>query len=252
MAKNNFQILYDPALAIGAGLVNGVHQHNIFGAVVGLVADTEKDITSLPVVSIPLPANAGEALEIVSDDPADTAFIQIGALGPDGAAMPLITVQLNGTTAVPLGVLSRINSAASVDLAGFDGDLSIQQAGGGTVFALVLEANQQLNQGQRSVASGKTWAVGNLVGTMQKSLGADTDCVLIVKFKGFSQTKWRRAFGFGLQRSGSTSIEFNNKYPDMNDGPADIKVSAIATVTGTDVAVWMSIIAFDKPTVQAE
>lgn len=247
MAKFQFKPEMDFPIAAAMGLVSGVDNYSSFGVANGLAADVEKDLTKLPVNDIPLPANAGEALEIVSDNVGDTAFIEISALGPNAEYLEPFTVQLNGTTPVALpGLISRINGADSVDPDGFDGNVNIQQAGAGTVFATLDPADQQLNQGIYSVPAGRKWVVGNLIGTMQKSSGTDTDVAIGVLFKGFDQTKFRRAFSFGLQRSGDTSVEFNNKYPSVPDGPVDIKLRAVSSSAGTDVAGWISGLTFEN------
>ena len=232
--------------AVGLGLVSGVSNFSMFGAVNNLQSGVEKDITKLPVNDIPLPTNAGEALEIVSDNINDTAFIEIDALGPNAEYLEPFTVQLNGMIAVQLpGLISRINAADSVDDDGYEGTVSIQQSGEGTIFATMEAAQQQLIQSLYTVPAGKKWLIGNLIGTMQKSGGSDTDVVISLLFKGFTQTKYRRPFAFGLQRSGGTSIEFDNKYPAVANGPVDIKLRALSTSTGANVAGWVNGLLFD-------
>ncbi len=247
MAKFTFKPEMDFPVAAALGLVSGVDNYSTFGVASNLAASTPKDLTKLPVTEIPLPANAGEALEIVSDNIGDTAFIEVSALGPNAEYLEPFTVQLNGTTPVPLpGLISRINGADSVDPVGFDGNVNIQQAGAGTVFATLDPADQQLNQALYTVPAGRNWVVGNLIGTMQKSGGSDTDVVINVLFKAFAQAKYRRAFGFGLQRSGDTSVEFNNKYPSVPEGPVDIKLRAESSSAGASVAGWISGLTFEN------
>tara|TARA_R110000744_G_scaffold191598_1_gene310730 strand:+ start:1241 stop:1987 length:747 start_codon:yes stop_codon:yes gene_type:complete len=245
MAKGNFQIQNDFPAAAGLGLVSGVSTYSLFGVVSNLQADVDKDLTKLAVNVIPLPDNAGEALEIVSDDVGDTAMMEVTALGPDAEYLEPFIVVLNGTTPVPLpGLISRINNLDSVGPDGFDGTVNIQQLGGGTVFITADPADQQSVQALYTVPAGRRWMVGNLIGTMQKSGGADTDAVINVLFKGFTQTKFRRPFGFGLQRSGDTSVEFDNKYPAVALGPVDIKLRAVSSATGANVAGWLSGLTF--------
>lgn len=239
MAKGIFQISDDFPMAVALGLVKNVSAFKVFGVAESLETDIEKDLTNLPVNEIPLPANAGEALEIVSDNIGDTSTILIRALGPDAEELdpPLFQVVLNGTTPVPIpGLISRINGAGCISDVGFDGTVDIRQAGAGTVFARIEETNQQLNQGLYTIPAGHKWALATLIGTMQKSGGTDTDVVPNVLFKAITQQKWRRAFGFGLQRSGDTSVEFNNKYPESGTGPTDVKISATSSSAGAAVA----------------
>lgn len=244
----HFSADIDAEIAIGLGTVDGVSNWFMFGAFNNFQQDVERDLTWLPVTSsIPLPAIAGESLEIVSSDAADVGtVIEIDALGPDAVELETFTVELNGTTPVALpGSISRINQADSVDPDGFAGTVTIRGAGGGTAYALMRPEDQQMNQALYTVPTGKKWNVALLIATIQRSQGSDNDARVSVRFKGVNQTRWRRPFTFGAQRSGNSSVDLHNRYPTMANGPVDIKLSAVSSVNGTSVSGWASGVLVD-------
>lgn len=232
----------DPEIAIGLGIIDGVTNWNMFGAFTNLQQDVERDLTWLPVNTIPLPALTGESLEIVSTDPADIGTeIEINALGPGAEYLAPFTVQLNGTTPVPLpDLISRINQADSVDDDGFAGTVNVQGAGGGTVFATLRPEDQQMNQALFTVPAGSKWSVAVLIATMLRSQGTENEVRVSLLFKPCTATKWRRPFSFGAQRSGDSAVDLHNRYPTIASGPVDIKLTAVASVNGTAIAGWCS------------
>jgi len=246
MANFLFKPEYLPQAAIGLGLVDGVENFSTYGAK-DLTADVQADLTQSTGNIIPFPASAGEALEIVSDDITDTAVIKLVVLGPGGSRILLpLEVTLNGTTPVSLpGSISRINHAWTDDDAGFAGNVVIQQAGAGTVFATLTADGQQLNQGRYTIPVNTRAMLGSLIGTMQKSSGGSSSVIITIAFKLITQAKFRRPFGFGLERNGDTSIEFNNRHPDFVYGPTDIKVEALGTTNNNTAAAFFSGVIFD-------
>ena len=230
--------------AIGAGFIENTRHFTIYGTALSLVQDVERDLSPL-TTPVPLPAFAGESLEIVSDNAGDAGEVTVIALGPGCTLIAPVVVNLNGLTPVPLpGALSRVNFAFGSDNAGFVGDLNIQGAGGGTVFATVEADRQQTGQAVFTIEAGASGVVGNLVGTMQKSLGTDTDVLFSFLFKGAEQVKYRRPLEFGLQRDGATSIVLDNNFPLALRGPVDIKLAATSSANGADVAGFASGLIF--------
>lgn len=236
----NWRPHWDYGVAVGMELVAGVRNYRAVGVLPehpgsDAMLDLAPQATEL-APEIALPVLVGEALEIVSDSPADTGTVSIEGLGPDGALVPTFTVDLNGETPVPLGILSRINGAASVGGAGFDGQLTIQNAGG-TVFGVLREEDQQLNQALYTVPAGWRGHVGTLGVSMLKPSGTETGIALFIRVKAAGAIKWARPFPFGMQRSGASAVRFENVFPQSVPlGPFDIKISASASSAGASVA----------------
>jgi len=241
-ARRVFNISDAPDAAIGLGLVKGVNDYGVYGSRAGIDADTETDISQLAAAVVPLPANAGQQLEIVSSNAADTQVIQLELLGPGAVYLDPITVQLNGTTPVLLSaaLVSRINDGRNISATPFIGQLNIRAQGGGTVFETLIALDQEINTARFTVPAGRKWLVKRLIGTMERSAGSETSVSISLLVKQFDSTTWLRLFSFGLQRSGASSISFENDYPAVRSGPVDIRLTAQATAANTKVSTWVS------------
>lgn len=233
----------DLEIAAGLGIVEGVETFSMYGAVddpaAGVLTDVAIDIAG---VEVALPDFAGESLEIVSSDPADTATMALTGLGPNGKKLAAdTTVVLNGATPVAIpGLFSRVNFLTCASDEGIAGDVQVRRVGGTPVYITATEEAQQSQQALFSVPAGWKAQVTTLVGSMQKSQGVDTDAVIVAQLKGATQQKWRRPFAFGMQRSGNTATIFDNRIPSTIEGPADIKLSTQASAAGAVVSGWIS------------
>lgn len=237
MATRTYQANDDFEASVALGLITKVARFNTVGVVNEPTANIETDISNLVGPRIPLPSNAGEALEIVSDDPADTDIIQIDALGPGGVIIPTFTVVLDGTTPVALpGTISRINGAESVGVDGFDGDLLVRQSGGGTVFAKLAEHEQVMSQCLFTVPADVKMYLKNRIATMQKSTGVSTDVEISIVRKKMTETKFKHIIELGAQREGSSNVIGGNCIPAIIVGPADVKMDVVASAAGTKIA----------------
>ena len=230
-ARRGFNISDATNAAIGLGLINGVKEYGVYGVRAGIGADLETDISQLVATVVPLPANAGQQLEIVSSDPIDMQTIELQLLGPGAVYLDPITVQLNGTTPVLLSaaLVSRINDGWNISATPFIGQVNIQAQGGGTIFETLLALDQEINTARFTIPAGKKWLVKRLIGTMERSGGSENSVSVSLLVKQFDSTTWMRIFSFGLQRSGSSSISFENDYPTVRSGPVDIRLTAKAT-----------------------
>lgn len=254
--KFQFSPTQEFSIAVGLGLVHGVSNFAAQGFSNALVKDVETDITTIPdseldtsvvgLAEIYFPDNNGEAMEVVSDDINDTGPIQIFALGPEGLYIPPFILSLNGTTPVALpGLLSRINFARNVHPAGYDGTVTIRSVSTGNVFINMLEDNQNSTQARYTVPKNKKGLLKSATGSMRKPGGTDTAIALLIHVKPFNFDKFYHPFGFGLQRSGTTTIEIFNEYPDAIDGPFDVGVSANTSVSGAQAAARINGIIID-------
>ena len=126
----NFQ--FEPGLMFGYAIANGLMANMdsvaVFGRSKTLTVQTLTDITLIPgVTTYTFPDNAGQTMEIVSSNAADTAVIVL-VEGLDANFDPQSeTVTLNGTTAVPLtNEYARINRIGNVGTVAHVGNVSLQ------------------------------------------------------------------------------------------------------------------------------
>lgn len=246
MRKSIFQIFYDFASSVALKLITGVNDFQTFGHVENLQAGVITDVSELATTSIPLPSNNGENIEIVSDNATDSDLIIVFAVGPNGVKIDPITVQLNGVTPVLIGNLSRINDARSIGVSGFNGTLTMQQQGGGLIFGIMSETSQKLNQCLYTVHNLSKSILKGLIVSMHKSGGGNTELVHDVLIKRFDQVKWSLIFTLGLQRDGSTSVQFDNAYPEQIEGPFDIKVQVLSSSAGAAATARINGLIFDN------
>jgi len=249
--RRKFQFSNNQAfdIAIGLGLIEGVDEFSTAGfSGETLTVGEETDITTIPRIdldttTIPgfaeifLPNNNGEAMEISSDDPADTGDVQIFALGPGGTLLAPFELTLQGTTPVALpGLPSRINFMRNFSPAGFDGTITIRAAGAGNTYANMLAIYQNMTTCHYTIPAGKKGLLKTAVGSMRKQGGTDTAMAILIHVKPMEFVKYNHPFGFGLQRSGATTVPLINAYPEAIDGPFDVGMSANASASGAEAA----------------
>jgi hypothetical protein len=237
--------------AVGLGIVEGVDAFSTQGfSGAPLTPDLETDITTIPeseldLITIPglatihFPDNNGEAMEIVSDSIADVGDVQIFALGPGGAYIEPFTVTLQGLTPVALptpNLYSRINFIRNIRLAGIFGRVVIRAAGGGDTFIDMIALHQNSTQCRYTIPAGKKGLLKTAVGSMRKQGGTDTTLAILIHTKPFDFAQFYHPFGFGLQRSGATTVSLVNAYPEAIDGPFDVAVSANSSAAGAEAA----------------
>lgn len=232
MARDVFQTSYEPRVAAGIGLIEKVRNFTLRGKIDSLTLDTETDISpeATPLV---FPAFAGEALEIVSDNAADTDTIRISGLDANMENFITADVVLNGITPVAIpGLFSRVNTMASIGQAGFAGLLTVRPAGGGATYISALAADQRSYRGAFSIPAGSTWIIGQVIGGLQKITGAAGEVNFSVLIKKGQQAIFGRAFDFVLTTTTAPNVVFSNGLPTGVEGPSDMKVSANSSTTG--------------------
>lgn len=231
-----FDVNDDFAAAVALGLMSGIDRVASAGFSGALAATTETDISGLGVDTIPLPANAGEAMTVWSTDAGDTTQqIQVEGLGPDGIAQDPETITLNGTTAVALpGLWSRINFVTNVSDTPVAGTINVGTQPT-TIYSNILPANQLSKQAHYSVAAGFTLITPSVIASFRKSTGPDTGVLISTLTKRFTQTFYYRTIGFELVRGGNSSAQFGDEYPSGLTGPFDVKVSANSDAAGSEV-----------------
>jgi len=249
MAKYSASLNSNFSLALALGLINGCSNVSTLGRVTLTSPNVVMDLTNLGVDVIPLPADNGEALEIVSTSSLDTDIqVLIMTLGPDGVdvdsvpGLPQNSVLMqldssDGTTPVPFPTnLSRVTNGFVISLKSSVGDIRIQQVGGGTVFLLIEQFLQSSNHSLISLSLTNVFKIAAISGSLEKVGGADTAVLIIAQLKFFGASMWTRGFEFGLQRNGTSTFNYKVEHPQVFTGPADFKISASTESTQNPVA----------------
>ena len=181
-----------------------------------------------------LPPNTGEALEIVAPAGINTSMLLFG-LGPGLTMQPFVVVETTGDTPVPIpGVWSRVHglrNTGAVQITG--GNVIVRPAGGGVSYAEASEATQRAFQGTFTIPMGWSGQVLSLAGTMEKSGGQEAGMTQFITTSK-EGTVEVVDFGFGLQRSGDTSIEFHNPLPSRIEEGTNLTFRCDVTASGLD------------------
>lgn len=196
------------------------------------------------------PNDSGEAMEIVSSDPADTTqTYRVIGLDSEGEWKIEFIETLNGLTAVPLANnFSRINLINNCSSTPTVGDITVRPAGGGDTYAIAPAINQQSNQLIFSVPKNTKARLNALTGTMEKSIGSDASVALGVQIR-VDGGPFRTVFGFGAQRSGSSSPFFHIPAPQTFGGIGfitDIKMRAEASDPNIRISGFFNVTMFDN------
>ena len=156
------------------------------------------------------PADSGEAMEIIAPAGIVTDVL-VSGLGPDLTLQDSVVMTTAGATAVPIpGLWSRILGMRNIGAVETDGDIIVQAAGVAIEpYCSLSPANQRAFTGMYTVPAGYTAQVLSLIGSMEKTSGNDAGATFILSQKQQGSVEVDD-FGFGIQRSGTTSITFDN------------------------------------------
>lgn len=189
------------------------------------------------------PDDAGEAMELVATGPLVTDIL-ISGLGPDLALQDSVVVTTNGTTPVPIpGLWSRILGMRNVGAVSADVSVIVRAAGASVEPYCELDPlTQRAFTGMYSVPAGYSGQIITVIGSMEKTSGNDAGATFRLSQKqqgGIEVTD----FGFGIQRSGTTSVTFDSVIPFGIPEKSDIVVRGDVSTDGTiDLLLWMSIL----------
>lgn len=249
MSKISFQPPHDFQVAVGIGLFKNMEYKSIFGRSGQLVQDIETDVTGLAEPVYIFPSNDGEAMEIVSDNVADVGQeYEIEGLGLNFESISEV-VALNGTTAATLAnTYTRINNIGNVDETPSAGLVVVRGVSNQQVYSQATAQAQESNQAVYSVPADYRSEILTISGSLQKAGGVDDDVTIGVKYrvprKGSAAPSgvFRAPFNTNLERSGSSSNEYNNRAPRFLDGPVDYKFYGTSRVGGSVVSVRAALL----------
>jgi hypothetical protein len=250
MTKATFNPRDHFGYSIGKGLFSNMKQASIFGRSNVLAGDVITDVTTIPgLVTYVFPNNNGQAMEIVSDNAADTDVVYLieGLDANFDEIQEVVTV--NGTTPVTLvNEYARVNNIGNVGTKANAGRVSVQDVGGGNTYSAASARSQESNVGVYTVPRGYEASILQVIQSMQKASGTDDDLTVGIKYRldrtdsGTPNGVFRIPFDSGVQRSGDSASEFFNLLPAPLLGPCDIKLFATADTGGSIAAVRAALL----------
>jgi hypothetical protein len=252
MRKTIFNPTDDFQTATMLGLFTGVSGASSFSVEGDMAADTPVIIGTGTLTPL-LPPDSGELIELFSSNTGnDGAVILIAVL--DVNFLP-VTVQigplsgigqnplLHPDTGLPF-LITRINTALNIGPRGtgeIAEDLTIRSVTTpANIYGTVTAEAQEMQQAIFTVPAGRTWALSSLIASMQKSEGSDTD-VTVTLLAGEVGSVFRRPFGFGMQRSGNTTLELINVELQGAGAPTDLMLEAVSTADGAAVSARITV-----------
>lgn len=216
----------DFLLKVAKGEVPGHSIVDKFGQNDGLNTSTYEDIWDVGG-DYPYPTSA-TITEIVSTA-TDSVDIEVQGLSSDGT-LTVQTVTLTGITPVALTTpLWRVFRLKNVGVADLVGNASVENTANDTVFAKIIDGNNQTLMALYTIPKGET---GYLVQGTATMAGTKNAYVIAGKFAtrnygGVFQLKRT----FGVHSTGTSSIVFNFPLYSKILALTDIKVGGISTLT---------------------
>lgn len=232
-------------LAITLGLVKGAEVREINGynpdvAVIG-VSETLWPEGGTYVY----PNNAGEEMEIVSDNVADAQLYRLMLLDADFLEVEQF-VTLNGTTPVviPGGPYARVNGATNVDTTSHLGVVRVRRSGGAVVYSHATPDDQRSAQAVFTVPAGKRGVIRRVQYAFNSS--GQPDSLVVVRFAaGLFDRATLRTTRVGLQKRGNSAFPVDIPTTESIPEKIDISVEAEGDSVNSDVTTLFTMLLFD-------
>ena len=257
MAKSSYSADMDFRLSASLKLLTGVRTANVFGLRDNVnSAGGISDLINFGPEDYPFPSDTGEQIKIRSANAGDTGLTYvIDGLDKDGLRQ-IITVQLDGTdatTAVTVldengdpSLFSRINFFFNDSATKSVGNVTLENSALDTIYSNALSMDQQANSGIFTNPADEQISIIGLIPILLKPGGGDTGGEIMASFR-LKGKIFRGPVGFGLHRSGNTTIALENLVPDTLPGFTDIKLQAAADAASTTMAARLAIILTKAP-----
>lgn len=248
MSQFPFSPYMDFEIAVGAGMVTGVSQVSVNGFSDNIDITPSHDI--IPWAdTYTWPSNTGDLMEIVSSNAADTSPITILGLDADFRQVTL-TLTPNGLTPVQIPqLLTRVNYAFNSGTVAWLGNMTIRKTGAGATIGVILPDIQELQQAVYTIPRGKNGLVREVIASTRRTTGLAAWILGSISIRqivaGVSHV-FRRPFSFGLEKTGSSSQQFINRYPAHLAGPVDIILSAVASDNDTTIGVRVPVLLYNN------
>lgn len=233
-------------LVAGAGQQKGIKSIIKFGYNPDLVVDVEEDVTTFGGTYQFL-SDAGEAIQLVSDNAADNQLIVLDLLDANFKEVRQ-TVSLNGTTQVPVpgGPYTRVNRMFNGNGVEFAGDIRLTDAATGLkILSEALAMEQQSNQMVFTIPDGMIGMLKFITISINKAGGSDTSVIFRIKTRGFEKV-FRTTTRVGLQRNGTSTLATENTLPGTLPPRTDVKLTAVASSSSTDATGIFELYLIDK------
>lgn len=179
------------------------------------------------------PSDSGEAMTLVSTT-ADTVTIAVVGLDENFAEQVKVVV-LTGITPVAVpGLWTRINLLDVLGPVRATGIITIN--GSGNIYSYIDPAFQISDVGIYTSPAGTTTQVLSIYASIVSDSGnADVGVEVTIKFRQIGGV-FKKAFGMGLQRRGTSSIQLTNTVPNALAGPIDNILSADPSAAGVAIS----------------
>lgn len=243
MAKSTFEVQNDVSLAISDGLINGMQHFGQFGYNPDLSAGVEATVWPGPTPMYIFPDSAGEAMELVSTNVADTQTILIQALDADWNQVN-IPLALTGITPVALPFnVARINRVINISTTETLGDVSVRGAGAGPTYCLALAEQQISTQVIFSVPAGFKAKLETTLVTLNHSGGADAGVIFRYRRRDFGSIFGTGA-RFGLNKKGTSAVTVQVDGVAPLNPKSDAYLLGLADSNSTDVSARLPFILY--------
>lgn len=239
---------FEFGMALVLGLIKGASPLVKFGHCPSSNAN-ETDIWAIGATQ-PIyifPNEAGELVEIVSDNVLDSQEIKVIGLDENGLEKEQV-VTLTGNTPVSLsGLWTAVNRANNNNGARFSGTVTIQGDGSTSVnkFAVLLPVDQQTVQAIFTIPSNKVAIIYNYMTSLNRTGGTSANVIFSLDIakpgKVFTTNKI-----YGLQKEGTSFDNSKLPVPKIVGPSGKIKVRGLASASGTDLSSEFSMLLVDK------
>ena len=245
MGKRQFSIRDDFRIAAALGMVGDVRTLNFSGARESLTNGVTNDLVNFGGPEYVFPNDAGEAMELISDNAGDVSLTYIvDGLLADGTRQIEEVADINGTTATAtVNEFRRINLITNSGAVPSLGSVDIRAAGAGQIFARAEVGPQRSQNGVYTTPADETAVAVTMIPTINKSSGSDAGVVFRVCIRAEGGV-FTCPVELGLQRSGSTIIGLENQVPDAIPPLTDIKLQASPDAAGIDGGARLGLILF--------
>ena len=235
----------DFLLEVGKGNTLGHEAEFKFGYNSDLTAGIEEDIV-VQGGTYQFLSDSGEAIQASSTSAADVYDLVIIGLDANFVEQ-VVVVTLTGLTPVLVpGLWTRINRVANNNGTEFTGTVDVvDTATGSKVVARAVPEDQITQQMVYTVPAGKLAYVKLFGMSFNKSGGSGGNAIVRLRARRFGKV-FTTTLRAGLQKEGTSALLQENLIPTAFPAKTDIKMSAIASASGSDVSGLMQLVVIEE------
>lgn len=196
----------------------------------------------------------GEALTIVSDNPADVGLSMVVDYLDVAGLAQTADVVLDGVNLVTLVdvVATAVHRIKNISNTKFEGEVTVQGAlAPNTIFAVARLDDQQTSQAIYTVPSNKVGLIVGISNSLNRGVGSDVKSIFELAIRHPNEV-FRTRIRYGLQVQGTSNISSILAVPTPVPPWSDIKMRAEPTSNDVDVSSEISMLLFDTRLVPDE